>query len=141
MQIGHVAESTGLSIDTIRFYEKRGLVPPAQRTSGGYRVYKDADVNRLRFIGRAQCLGFSLQEIRELLLIEEGQPDGCSHVRSLIAAKVEQVKDKIAVLRRIEKQLLKAQGQCAAALTNSCGARCPVLEQLAPPERKNLHEG
>ena len=136
MQIGHVSNSTGLSVDTIRFYEKQGLVPPAQRTSGGYRVYKDADVNRLRFIGRAQSLGFSLQEIGELLLIQEGQPDGCSHVRNLIAAKLEQVKEKIGVLRNMESQLLVAQEQCAVALANACGPSCPVLEQLQPRERK-----
>jgi len=81
MQIGRVAQSTGLSVDTIRFYEKQSLIPLAQRTDAGYRVYDESTVDRLQLIGRAQSLGFSLQEIRELLLIEDGEPDGCSHVR------------------------------------------------------------
>jgi len=84
----------------------------------------------LQLIGRAQSLGFSLQEIRELLLIEDGQPDGCSHVRDLIADKVKQVKEKIAGLRRIEKGLAKAQEQCSTALKRSCSAQCPILQEL-----------
>src|SRR5258705_10608925 len=69
MQIGRVAQSTGLSVDTIRFYEKQSLIPLAQRTDAGYRVYDESTVDRLQLIGRAQSLGFSLQEIREFLLI------------------------------------------------------------------------
>ncbi len=88
MQIGRVAQSTGLSVDTIRFYEKQSLIPPARRTDAGYRVYDESTVDRLQLIGRAQSLGFSLQEIRELLLIEDGEPGECSHVRDLIADKV-----------------------------------------------------
>jgi DNA-binding transcriptional MerR regulator len=130
MQIGRVAQSTGLSVDTIRFYEKQSLIPLAQRTDAGYRVYDESTVDRLQLIGRAQSLGFSLQEIRELLLIEDGQPDGCSHVRDLIADRVKQVKEKIAGLRRIEKRLAKAQEQCGTALKRSCSAQCPVLQEL-----------
>lgn len=96
MQIGSVAQNTGLSVDTIRFYEKVFLISPAQRSPAGDRVYDERAVERLQLIGRAQSLGFSLQEIRELLLIEDGQPNGRSHVRDLIAAKVDQVKEKIA---------------------------------------------
>ena len=66
MQIGRVAQSTGLSVDTIRFYERESLIPPAKRTDAGYRVYDESTVDRLQLIGRAQSLGFSLQEIREL---------------------------------------------------------------------------
>jgi DNA-binding transcriptional MerR regulator len=99
--IGRVAQSTGLSVDTIRFYEKQSLIPLAQRTDGGYSVYDESTVDRLQLIGRAQSRGFSLQEISELLLIEDGEPNGCSHVRHLIADKVRQVKEKIAGLRRI----------------------------------------
>jgi MerR family copper efflux transcriptional regulator len=130
MQIGRVAQSTGLSVDTIRFYEKQSLIPPARRTDAGYREYDENTVDRLQVIGRAQSLGFSLQEIRELLLIEDGEPGGCSHVRDLIADKVRQVKEKIAELRRIEKRLAKAQAQCSTALKRTCSARCPILQEL-----------
>jgi DNA-binding transcriptional MerR regulator len=130
MQIGRIAQRIGLSVDTIRFYEKQNLIPLAQRTDAGYRVYDESTVDRLKLIGRAQSLDFSLQEIRELLLIEDGEPDGCSHVRDLIAAKAEQVKEKIAALRRIEKRLARAQEQCSTALKSSCGAQCPILQEL-----------
>jgi DNA-binding transcriptional MerR regulator len=130
MQIGQVAQSTGLSIDTIRFYEKQALVPQPPRTSAGYRIYQERDVERLRLIGRVQNLGFSLQEIREILLIENGEGDGCAHVRDLVAAKIDQVKEKIAELKRFESHLRKAQKQCNAALMKSCNAECPVLEEL-----------
>ena len=135
MLIGQIAQSTGLSIDTIRFYEKQALVPQPKRTSGRYRIYDKRDVERLRFIGRAQTLGFSLQEIRELLVIATSQGDGCSHVRDLVAAKVVQVKEKIAELKRIESHLKKAQRQCDAALIGNCTARCPVLKKLGPGAR------
>ena len=86
------------------------------------RVYDESSVDRLQLIGRA--------EIRELLLIEDGEPDGCSHVRNLIADKVRQVKEKNAGLRRIEKRLAKAQEQCSTALKRSCSAQCPILQEL-----------
>lgn len=136
MQIGQIAQSTGLSIDTIRFYEKQGLVHAPQRSSGGYRVYDKRDVEKFRFIGRAQNLGFSLQEIRELLLIENSEGDGCSHVHDLVASKIDQVKEKIAELKRIESRLTKAQKQCSAALIQSCNAECPVLGELQSGARK-----
>ncbi len=130
LQIGSVAQNIGLSVDTIRFHEKVCLISPAQRSPAGYRLYDERAVERLQLIGRAQSLGFSLHEIRELLLIEDGQPNGWFHVRDLIAAKVDQVKEKIAGLRRIEKRLAKAQEQCSTALKRSCSAQCPILQQL-----------
>jgi DNA-binding transcriptional MerR regulator len=106
------------------------------RSSGGYRVYDERDVEGFRFIGRAQNLGFSLQEIREHLVIESGAGDGCSHVHDLVAAKIDQVREKIAELKRIESRLTKAQKQCSAALMKSCNAECPVLEELESGARK-----
>ncbi|GAA3771522.1 Zn(2+)-responsive transcriptional regulator [Terriglobus aquaticus] len=136
MLIGEVAQNTGLSIDTIRFYEKESLIGPPQRSAGGYRLYDEHAVDRLQLIGRAQQLGFSLQEIRELLVIEDGESGECSHVRDLIASKIEQVKAKIAGLKSIEKRLAKAQQQCNAALTNSCDVKCPVLQELESGKEK-----
>lgn len=130
MQIGEVAQNTGLSIDTIRFYEKEGLIGPPQRSAGGYRLYDERTVDRLRLINRAQQLGFSLQEIRELLVIEDGESGACSHVRDLITTKIEQVRARIAGLRQIERRLAKAKHQCCAALTDSCDVQCPVLQEL-----------
>jgi DNA-binding transcriptional MerR regulator len=136
MQIGQLSLSTGLSIDTIRFYEKQLLVPPPKRTASGYRRYDKDDAERFRLIGRAQRLGFSLQEIRELILIDTNETAGCSHVRDLVATKVEQVKEKIAELKRIEARLKKAQRLCTSALEISCDAKCPVLRELESSSEK-----
>src|SRR5260370_40988644 len=84
----------------------------------------------MQVVGCGERLGFSIHEIRELVLIEDGQPNGWFHVRDLIAAKVAQVKEKIAGLRRIEKRLAKAQEQCSTALKRSCSAQCPILQHL-----------
>jgi DNA-binding transcriptional MerR regulator len=138
MQIGSVAQNTGLSVATIRFYEKVCLISPAQRSPQATGFYDERAVERLQLIGRAQSLGFSLQEIRELLLIEDGQPNVRSHVRDLIAAKVDQVKERIAGLRRIEKRLAKAQEQCGTALKRSCSAQCPILQQLESGRERGL---
>ena len=140
MQIGQLSLVTGLSIDTIRFYEKQSLVPAPLRSASGYRRYDDVDADRFRLIGRAQKLGFSLQEIREILLIEANETVGCSHVRDLISTKMEQVQQKIAELKRIETRLRKAQKLCSSALEVSCDAKCPVLMQLDAGEGRSPHE-
>lgn len=140
MQIGQLSLVTGLSIDTIRFYEKQSLVPAPVRTASGYRRYDEDDAERFRLIGRAQKLGFTLQEIKEILLIEANESVGCSHVKDLVSAKVEQVGQKIAELKRIEARLRKAQKLCASALEKSCDAKCPVLMQLDASEGRNSHE-
>jgi DNA-binding transcriptional MerR regulator len=78
VQIGKVASQTGVSIDTIRFYERSGLLAKPARTEGRYRLYREQDIQHLRFIRKAQELGFSLQEIRELLLIQNEQVEPCT---------------------------------------------------------------
>ena len=132
VQIGQVSQRTGLSVDTIRFYEKQALVPAPRRSESGYRVYAEHDIDRLKFIGRAQRLGFSLQEIRELLLVECTQEGSCSHVSELISAKIVQVREKISELKRLELRLTKAQQQCQDALVSACDSECPVLQELQP---------
>lgn len=134
VQIGEVAQLTGLSIDTIRFYEKQSLLSVAKRTASGYRLYEQADIDRLQFICRAQALGFTLQEIHELLLIEAGTEPACAHVRDLVANKVVQVREKLADLRRIESRLMMASQQCDAALVIACDSECPVLKELKPED-------
>ena len=136
LQIGDASCQTGLSIDTIRFYEKERVLPAPRRTAAGFRTYSPGDIERLQFIRRAQDLGFSLREIRELLLIESRSQEGCSHVRALIGAKIAQVQEKLADLRRLESRLKTAQQQCDDALVGSCGVECPILKQLSPEENR-----
>ena len=88
LQIGQVARKTGLSVDAIRFYEKAGLVPRPARTQGGYRLYRQPEIADLEFIQKAQQLGFSLKEIRELFSIQRHPRETCVHVRDLIAQKL-----------------------------------------------------
>ena len=140
MQIGQISRVTGLSIDTIRFYEKQSLVPAPGRTAAGYRRYDEEDAERFRFIGRAQKLGFSLQEIKELLLIEANESANCAHVRLLVQAKVGQVRKKIAELMQIEACLEKAEELCASALEIACDAKCPVLTKLESSEGRVSYE-
>src|SRR5882724_9812661 len=140
LQIGQVAQKTGLSVDAIRFYEKAGLLPRPARTEGGYRLYHQREVADLEFIQKAQQLGFSLNEIRELFSIQRHPNEVCSHVRDLIAAKIEVVRAKIADLQRLETDLEGGLRQCRTALRKPSQQRdcCPVLKEIstARPQRK-----
>jgi DNA-binding transcriptional MerR regulator len=134
IQIGKVSEQTGLSIDAIRFYEKQRLLDRPLRTEGGFRLFKPQDIERIQFIQRAQQLGFSLPEIRELLILQGGDGQACSHVRDLLRAKVAAVRHKIAELGVLEEQLTKSLRKCERELKvsgDSHKRRCPVIEAIA----------
>jgi len=137
MTIGKAARETGLSADTIRFYEKRGLLRSAARTEGGFRLFGPREIEALRFIRKAQELGFSLDEIRELLFLQEVPAGACEHVRALLQTKIARVKAKIAELRQLHKELRRALGICERTLKPHRGSpkRCPVLQQLSRQER------
>jgi DNA-binding transcriptional MerR regulator len=132
LQIGQVAQKTGLTIDAIRFYEKSGLLPRPARTTGGYRLYQPTEVADLEFIQKAQQLGFSLKEIRELLSIQRHPHEACIHVRDLIAQKLAIVREKMTELQRLEKELAGALRQCRTALRRPAKHQdsCPVLEEM-----------
>jgi DNA-binding transcriptional MerR regulator len=142
LQIGRVAQKTGLSVDAIRFYEKSGLLPRPARTQSGYRLYEEREIADLEFIQKAQQLGFSLNEIRELFSIQRHPHEVCEHVRDLIAQKLVVVRAKIADLQRLETELARALRQCRTALRQPSKHRdsCPVLEAIAKsrPQRKKL---
>jgi DNA-binding transcriptional MerR regulator len=104
IQIGRVSEQTGLSVDAIRFYEKHRFLARPPRTEGGFRLFNAEDIQRILFIRRAQQLGFSLPEIRELLVLQRDEGKACSHVRDLLRAKVGTVRKKIRELRILEEQ-------------------------------------
>jgi DNA-binding transcriptional MerR regulator len=115
-QIGKVSEQTGLSIDAIRFYEKQRLLDRPPRTEGGFRLFSAQNIERIQFIQRAQQLGFSLPEIRELLILRLGEGEACSHVRDLLRAKVAAVRHKIGELGVLEEQLTKSLRKCERQL-------------------------
>lgn len=135
VQIGKVAQETGLTVDAIRFYEKERLLREPPRSEGGFRLYSTKDIQHLLFIRKAQELGFSLAEIRELLLIQDERVHACTHVRDLIHQRLSSVREKIQALQRLERKLEEASRECTDALTRDAAGPqhdcCPVLQGIA----------
>lgn len=124
---GELARATGCNIETIRYYEKVGLLPDPPRTAAGYRIYAAAHVARLRFIQRARELGFTLDDIRGLLGLEDGNVPTCAEVKARTDRHLADVRAKIADLGRIEAALARTAAQC----TGTDVPNCPVLDTLA----------
>ncbi len=128
MTIGTAAREAGVGVETIRFYERRGLIEqPLKPACGGFRVYSEETVHRVRFIRQAQELGFSLKEIDELLSLRADPAIDCSDVRARARAKLDEVNDKIARLNRI--------GDALDALIAACPGRgalraCSIMDAL-----------
>jgi len=130
-QIGELAKRTALSIDAIRFYERRRLLPPAFRSAGRFRLYTTADIERLRFVQRMQRLGFSLEEIKELMGIRVDRAHACAAVRQFLKTKLAEVTVKIRELQQLETELNADLRKCDRALKQQRGkvCSCPVLEE------------
>ena len=130
-QIGELARRTALSIDAIRFYERRKLLPPASRTAGRFRLYTGNDIERLRFVQRMQRLGFSLEEIKQLMGIRTDKAHACASVRQFLKTKLADVTVKIRELRQLEAELKTDLSKCNRALKQQSGkaCACPVLEE------------
>jgi DNA-binding transcriptional MerR regulator len=138
IQIGKASKSTGLSIDAIRFYQKAGLVRPPARTSSGYRVFSEADIDQLQFIGKAQELGFSLAEIKELLVVLRNQNGhACPEVHDLLNHKLKGVRQKIAALQHLETELTRALRKCERSLKGLADC-CPVIDAMQGPTKRNM---
>ena len=127
LTIGQVADAADVNIQTIRYYERRGLFPTPRRTPAGYRQYAEDAVARLRFIKHAQDLGFSLKEIQELLVLRVRHGAACAPVERKTREKIELVERKIRDLERIRETLEQLAAACAA---RSPTDDCPILEAL-----------
>jgi DNA-binding transcriptional MerR regulator len=136
MQIGTIAKRMGLSADAIRFYERSALLPLAPRTPGGFRQYGDGDVEILLFIRRAQGLGFTLDEIRELLGMRQGELRACSAVRARLKQKLACVRAKLTDLENLERELHSALRSCDGELRKR-SARCPFFRAGKSREGEN----
>lgn len=123
--IGEAAAEIGLSADTLRYYEKIHLLPAPGRTAGGKRLYRDQDIARLRFIQRAQSVGFSLAEIGKLLRFRENPAKSRRSVRELAAKKHAEVKQQIALLHTVEAELALLLEMCRGESDT-----CPILTKL-----------
>lgn len=141
IQIGRAAQRAGLSIDTLRFYERRSLLPRVPRTPGRFRLYSADDIARLTFIRQMQGLGFSLQEIRQLLDLRGLQTENCREVREILRVKLEQVRSKIDELKKLEHTLVVDLRKCNRELKQRRARApepCPVLKSAEGKGRKQL---
>jgi MerR family copper efflux transcriptional regulator len=132
MQIGEVAKRTSLTVDAIRFYEKRKLLPKAIRSAGRFRLYGEGTIERLHFIQQMQGLGFSLREVGELIQLRERKVEACESVRQLLTAKLADVRAKMRELRRLEGELEADFRKCRRELNHRrrhAACPCPVLEE------------
>lgn len=127
LTIGQLAAQAGMNAQTVRYYERRELVPRPSRSGGGYRLYEPDTVSRLRFIKRAQDLGFSLEEIRELLALRVVRPAACERVEARTRAKIALVERKIAELSRMRATLEDLANACRRRERT---AECPILGAL-----------
>ncbi len=127
LKIGEVAEGGGVNLQTIRYYEREGLLPEPPRRASGYRMFPDQTVRRVRFIKRAQELGFSLAEIRELLSLRIDPARGSAEVRALAKAKLADIEEKIRTLEAMRGVLSRLTERCSG-----CGPtdECPILESI-----------
>src|SRR5579885_915090 len=112
LTIGQVARTAGVGIETIRFYEREGLLEEPPRRASGYRQYSEEVVKRLQFIKRAQQLGFSLKEIAELLTLRVDEQTSCEKVKQRAEAKIAEVERKLAELQRMRNALLQVATLC-----------------------------
>jgi MerR family transcriptional regulator, mercuric resistance operon regulatory protein len=124
--ISHVAKTLDINIETVRFYERRGLIAQPPKPDYGYRHYPEDTVHRIRFIKRAQELGFTLDEIANLLSLND-RP--CGQVQGLAEHKLSAVKEKMADLRRLENALMGLLAQCQS---NDDDSHCPIIDSLQP---------
>ena len=124
--IGQLSKRTGCNIETIRFYEREGLLPSPPRTAGGHRLYAKGHLKRLNFVCRGRQLGFTLQEVRELLELVDGGDFTCEEVHGITVAHLQSVQSKIADLRRLERALKKMADEC----TGETIPECPIVDTL-----------
>ena len=129
--ISNLADAAGVNIETIRYYERRGLITQPPKPAQGYRTYPQTTLARILFIKRAQELGFTLEEIANLLSLGEAH---CPEVQELAAQKLASVRAKMADLRRLEIVLDDLLNQCA---TNPDQTHCPIIESLQPDNKKD----
>jgi MerR family transcriptional regulator, copper efflux regulator len=137
MFIGDLADATGVGVETLRFYEREGLLPEPPRTESGYRLFDTDAVRRVRFILRAKELGFTLAETSELLDLRITNPSACGEVEATARAKVADIEARIRELDRIKDALQGLVRTCAA---NERTGECPILDALDDSTGRNTKE-
>ncbi len=132
LRIGQVAKRAGVGVETIRFYERKGLLAEPPRRASGYRQYPEEAILRIRFIRRSKELGFSLREVQELLTLRVDRQTSSSEVKRKAEAKIADIEQKIGDLERMKKALANLTACCSG---EGSVEECPILEALdSPPE-------
>ena len=127
MTIGEMAKNAGVGVETVRFYEREGLLPEPPRRSSGYRQYSPEALRRLQFIRRTKELGFSLEEIRELMELRVDPRTSCGEVKRRAEDKITDIEKKMAELRRMKKALGRLASSCSGRGPTSV---CPILDAM-----------
>jgi len=127
LKTGELARQAGVNVETLRFYEREGLLPEPPRRTSGYRDYPPDTVQRIRFIQRAKELGFTLREIKGLLELRVDPETGCAEVKKQAAEKIVDVKQKISALKKIERALSELMNTCRGSGPVD---DCPILKHL-----------
>jgi Cd(II)/Pb(II)-responsive transcriptional regulator len=130
MKIGELARISRMSVETLRFYEQKGLLPPPKRSEGNYRVYDKAHLERLRFIRHCRNLDMSLDETRALLKFVDTPQEDCGEVNTLLEEHIRHVSERIRELRFMERQLKALRQQCAKTGSTE---KCAILATLSAP--------
>lgn len=127
LTIGTVARQAGVGVETVRFYEREGMIDEPPRRTSGYRQYPPEAVARIRFVRRAKELGFTLKEIKELLLLRASPGSRCADVRQRAQAKIEDIQQRVGDLQKMEKALKRLMAACSG---RGPVTECPILEAL-----------
>ena len=129
LTIGQVAREAGVGVETVRFYERQGLIEAPTRRASGYRQFDESVVDRLRFIREAKELGFTLGEVKELLSLKLDPSSSCAEVKGRAEAKIADIEEKTRTLQRMKRALAKLTKACSG---NGPTSECPILEALEP---------
>lgn len=135
--IGQVARQSGVGVETVRFYEREGLIPQPHRPESGFRRYPQDAVSRIRFIQKSKALGFSLREIKELLALRVDSATTCGVVKKRAEAKIDDIDGKIRHLQEMKRALAKLTAACRG---KGPTGECPILEALEKPDRTSLSD-
>lgn len=141
LTIGALSERTGCNIETIRYYERIGLMPRPARSEGGHRLYREEHGKRLGFIRRSRQLGFTLDQVRTLLRLVDGGRYTCAQVKGMTVAHLDEVQRKVADLRKIERVLKDMAAQCDGGTVPECAVIDALFDQplLAGPGSRRKH--
>jgi DNA-binding transcriptional MerR regulator len=141
--IGQIAKAAGVSVQAVRFYERLGLLPPSHRTPAGYRIYGAESVDRLRFIRQAQALGFSLDEIKEILRLRYEGQSPCTCVSKLLRQKLEKIEHDIRELVRFRHDLRNTleRSKKLPRLPHAASSICPLIQIKTTPVGQGRKEG